>query len=261
MRVGIVVGMALFGGVALAGPADLAPGAPELIAAQQRLEALLATSQAAARATARLQAAWTSRPAPRSPCADAERLAIGWRIERFGAAWREASQAARAQAERVRKVSGAATVAPLVDAKWSARLEALRARTDRDARAFLEASAWEVAWVRPALAACPIVEPAPAPGIPMLEVPVRGEPPPAVAVLALGDGWVCPGAVRADDAVVLVPGEACWSASPTCGCEPGKVDPGAVLGPAPEVAVPEEGPKLAPEAAPGAVPPRSAGAE
>ncbi|MFN7146309.1 MAG: hypothetical protein ACK4YP_21225, partial [Myxococcota bacterium] len=139
-------------------------------------------------------------------------------------------------------LSGATTVAPLVDAKWSATLEGLRARAEHDARAFLEASAWEIAWVRPVLAACPVADLVPAPGIPMLDVPVRGEPPPAVAVLALGDGWVCPGGTRADDAVVIVAGEACWSASPTCGCEARPVAPGAVLGPEPAPAPAEPPP-------------------
>lgn len=226
----VVTALSLAGG-ASAGPADLAPGAPELIAAEQRLDALLATATATGRATARLQAAWTTLPTPATACADPERIALGWRIERFGAAWRESTQAARAQAERVRRTRAAATVEPLVDARWGARLDALRDRTARATRAFTEASAWEVAWVRPALAACPAPLPSPAPGIPMLEVAARGDTPAAVAVLALGDGWVCPGAVRADDAVVLVPGEACWSASPTCGCAPERVDPGAVLGP------------------------------
>lgn len=239
-----------FAGPAAAAPEDLAPGAPELIGAQQRLEALLATSQATGRATARLQAAWTTLPTPKSACDDTARLALGWRIERFGAAWREASQAARAQAERVRRLSGAATVAPLVDAKWSATLEGLRARAEHDARAFLEASAWEVAWVRPVLAACPMVPLAPAPGIPMLDVKVRGEPAPAVAVLALGDGWVCPDATRADDAVVIVAGAACWSASPTCGCEPQPVEPGAVIGPAPPGEPPADTPADTPAPAP-----------
>lgn len=223
-------------GPSLAGaPAELAPGAPELVAAQQRLEALLTTAEATRRATARLQAGWTGRPTPAEPCADAARLELGWRVERFGAAWREASQAARVQAERVRRVRGASTVAPLVDARWSAELDALAARAERDRRALLEASAWQAAWVRPALAACPVVEAAPAPGIAMLETPVRGEEDTPVAVLGLGDGWVCPGAIRAEGAVVLVLGEACWSASATCGCAPSPVDPGAVLG----AAVPE----------------------
>ncbi|MDP2313390.1 MAG: hypothetical protein Q8P41_10825 [Pseudomonadota bacterium] len=238
-----LVGIALLlAGRAAADAPDLAPGVPELLAAESRLEALLGTSVATERATGRLQAAWTSRPAPKRACDDPERIALGWRIERFGSAWREAIQAARAQADRVRRIRAAATVAPLVDARWMERIDGRLAAADRGATALLEASAWEAAFVRPTLAACPVPPLANAPGIPMLETPVRDEPEPYIAVLAVGDGWVCPGAVRAEESVVLVPGHACWSASPTCGCTAEKVEPGAVLGPpvaeAPVEAVP-----------------------
>lgn len=229
---------ALLVGPALGAPQDLAPGVPELIAAEGRLEALLSTAVATERATSRLQTAWTTQPAPTvaagqgSVCADPERLALGWRIERFGSAWREASQAAWAQAERLRRVRSAATVAPLVDTAWTDRLDRRVAEADRSARAFLEASAWQAAFVRPVLGACPVTPLANTSGIPMLETPVRDVPTLYVAVLAIGDGWVCPGAARAEDSVVLVPGQACWSASPTCGCTPEHVEPGAILGPA-----------------------------
>ncbi len=189
------------------------------------------TAVATERATARLQAAWTSRPRPKEVCSDPERLSLGWRIERFGSAWRDASQAAHVQGDRVRRIRAAATVAPLVDTAWTRRLDRRLANADRSVAAELEASAWEAAFVRPTLAACPVPPLAASPGIPMLETPVRDEPVAYVAVLAIGDGWVCPGAARAEDAVTLVPGQACWSASPTCGCTAEKVEPGAILGP------------------------------
>jgi hypothetical protein len=218
-----------------AAPADLAPGAPELLEAEARLRALLATSEAVGAATARLQVAWTAAPAPKkAPCADEARLEVGWRVERFGAAWREAAQAVRAQADRVRRLRSAPTVSPLVDSTWGRALDALQADAEREARAFVEASAWQVQYVRPVLGACVVPPPRPLPGIPMLSTPVRGVDRAPVAVLALGDGYVCPGGARADDAVVLVEGgEACWSASETCGCVARPVEPGAVLGPEP----------------------------
>ncbi|MFN7145805.1 MAG: hypothetical protein ACK4YP_18665, partial [Myxococcota bacterium] len=83
-RLPVLLAALVLAGPATAAPEDLAPGAPELIGAQQRLEALLATSQATGRATARLQAAWTTLPTPKAACDDPERLALGWRIERFG---------------------------------------------------------------------------------------------------------------------------------------------------------------------------------
>lgn len=253
-----LLALALLGGplaigtAGAAGPAELAPGAPELLDAQGRLDALLVTSRAVAAATSRLQVAWTLRVPPKEdPCEDAERLGIGWRVERFGAAWREAAQAARAQAERVRRIRAAPTVAPLVDARWAAQLDALDAEAARQGKAFLESSAWQTTYVRPVLGACPVPPVAADPGIEMVAASVRGEPDAPVAVLAVGDGWVCPGGIRADDAVVLVEGgAACWSASQGCGCTPVPVFPGAVVGPPKEPAgdVPEL--QLDPEAAP-----------
>jgi len=239
-----------------AGPADLAPGAPELTAAERRLADLLSSAEAAQVAVARLQAEWTRRtpakppPPPRSggspgPCDDVERLEIGWRAERFGAAWRELAQSARAEAERVQRIRSMPTVSPLVDASWGERLDPLVERADHVSRALVEASAWQERYVRPALVVCPAAAALPAPGLDLARVPVRGEAPPKVAVLAVGDGVVCPGALRADDAVVLVDGVACWDASGTCTCVPEPVLPGAVLGPAlpePEPTPAEPGP-------------------
>lgn len=212
-------------------PADLAPGAPELQAAESRLRSLLDASYATGAATAGLQVQWTRRETAGDPCADLDRLDLGWRIERFGAAWREATQAAIAQSERTRKYRNAPTVAPLVDTRWAGALETMFAEATSQAKAMLEASAWQATWVRPTLGACPI-EPA------HLSEGVRDEPLAAVqdrelptAVLALGDGWVCPQAARADDAIVLVKGgKACFSPDHACSCEPAPVRPGAVLG-------------------------------
>ena len=100
-------------------PVDLVPGAPQLRAAEGRLAELIAVSQGAERATAQLQALWTTIPAPDlrpvgkqtgkqarksaeppvDRCAVDQRLEPGWRAERFGAAWREAAQAVQAARE------------------------------------------------------------------------------------------------------------------------------------------------------------------
>jgi hypothetical protein len=239
--------------VALAAPdphalAAHAPTVPDLRAAEARLEALLRMSRATGVATARLQVAWTERgpvagtshtdPTPAASC-DAEVLAIGWRVERFGAAWREAAQAARVQAARVRDMQLAPTVAPLVDARWSARIGARVSGAEAQERAFLEAGAWQAAWVRPELDRCPAPPAMPAQGIATLEVRVREAPLPDVAVIGLGDGWICaPGLrpTRAEDSLVLIPTtpegapRACWSAEAGCGCTMAPVLPGALLG-------------------------------
>jgi hypothetical protein len=225
-------------------PARLAPGAPELVASEERLRALVQASRSIGAATGRLQVAWTARhlgpdgamlPNAPDPCADPERVEIGWRTERFGAAWREAAQAARAEAARLQSMRIAATVAPLVDGAWAASLDLLVAEAEHQGRAVLEASAWQVTHVRPSLAACPVAQPVTGAGVSMLEAPVRREAQLLVAVLAIGDGWLCdglgPSNIRAEEAVVLVDGPVCWSASPTCGCAPAAVAPGAVVGP------------------------------
>ncbi len=246
-------------------PADLAPGAPELQEGEQRLSSLLGGADATRAAASRLQARWVmlgepvpdekGKPKAADPCAE-ERLEIGWRIERFGAAWREAAQAAHAEAGRVRTIRAAATVAPLVDTRWADRLRSLLERDESGLRAFLEASVWQAQFVRPVLAMCaarvtaPVVakpEAAPPEDAAAVELPAppngealtfvweRGHTRELVAALAVGDGWICPGSVRADDAVVLLVAEpdgaarACWSASSSCGCAPGAVYPGGVL--------------------------------
>src|SRR5688572_26337469 len=84
----LLLAMVGVAGLAQAAPPDLAPGAPELLAAERRLEALLNTAVATERATSRLQAAFTQIPAPKSVCSDLDRVGLGWRIERFGSAWR-----------------------------------------------------------------------------------------------------------------------------------------------------------------------------
>lgn len=231
-----------------AAPADLAPGAPELQASERRLTELLQTAAAVQAATARLQVAWTvesplappkpkpgARPKPAvkaGPCDNLVRLDLGWRIERFGAAWREAAQATRVEAERLDALRAVPTVHPLVDARGAARLDALADRADRAVASFLEASAWQERFVRPELARCPLTPLTAHEGQVVRSIAARTDTVAPIAVLAAGDGWLCPIGTRADDAVVLVPdGKACWSASPTCGCTPTAVAPGAVVGP------------------------------
>lgn len=214
------------------GPADLAPAVQDLDAAWSRLVQLVSASQAAGTATLALQVEWTQRPLAKGTCDDHDRLALGWRIERFGTAWREATQAARIQADRVVSLRARPTVAPLVDERRRGEISALVAEVDAQTRAFLQASAWEVSYIRPVLAACPIA------GV-GLDLAARNAPVLArqdavlpVAILAMADGFVCPGGIQAEEAVILVEhGQACWAADASCACTPQQVFPGAVLGP------------------------------
>lgn len=256
--------LALVSDAAAVRPADLAPGAPELQEAELRLLNLLDEADAVRAATSRLQAKWVvlGQAVPDEkgklkavdPCGSL-RVDVAWRIEHFGAAWREAAQAAHAQAGRLQAIRTAATVAPLVDDRWAARLRGLLDQDVIGERAFVEASVWQARFVRPQLETCPATPP-PAPAVaspavasdePDAAGPVppngedlsfvweRGHRVPPVAILAIGDGYICPGAIRADDAIVLLPAEptgearACWSASSSCGCELGAVYPGGVL--------------------------------
>lgn len=213
-------------------PADLAPGAPQLSEAQARLSRLLLNAQAVEVSVLRLQTAWTGFPKPAMPCGNDARLEVGWRIERFGAAWREAVQAAEAQARRLRSVRGQPTVAPLIDAAWAQALDGLMADTAAQDLAFLQASAWQAAYVRPVLAACPVVEASVQWGIPALRAAVEDAPDLPVAVLGIGEGFICPERVRAEGGVVLASsGRACWATTMACDCEATPVEPGAVLGP------------------------------
>ena len=258
----LVGAAALWAGRPAASPADLAPAAPELQEAEQRLRNLLVTTTALEAATTRLQVAWALpprtppekppattdsrgrpidpsrewtaltklRPAPADPCEDLDRVSLGWRIERFGAAWREAAQATRAAAARVQRVRVAPMVAPLLDGGWAGRLDGVLADADRRVAAWREASEWQARFVRPVLQACPVPELETAPGVVSDTLLAEEDDAPLVAVLARGDGHVCPGGARADDAVVLLDGgRACWSATLPCNCAPEPAAPGAVL--------------------------------
>lgn len=246
-------------------PGDLAPSAPELQESEQRLTNLLATNRAVASATSRLQATWALPPvtpeevaaraaaaakaakpgadlsrtvhaqtavavSTGSPCADADRLALGWRIERFGTAWRDTAQAVRVAAARLQATRQAPTASPLVDDRWAARLDDLVEQARLAERAWREASVWQARFVRPVIQACPAPELGPAAGVAASPAWALGERPPAVAVLARGEGVVCPDGERAEDAIVVLEGAtACWAASTPCACDPQPVEPGAVV--------------------------------
>lgn len=213
-------------------PGELAPGAQQLAEADAQFSELTAATDATATATLGLQAAWAEAKPPKGVCDDHARLELAWRLEHFGAAWREATQALRVASARLRTLEAEPTVAPLLTGEARAALDARLAHADALSAAFLQASAWQVAYIRPVLAACPLTGEGLDGGVANQPVASRGEVGALTAVLARGDGVVCPGAIRADDAVVLVEGgKACWAPDATCACEPVAVWPGAALGP------------------------------
>jgi hypothetical protein len=215
--------------------AELAPGAPELIEAQSELGIRLRAARSVGQAVLRLQGAWTQVPVDantKKTCAQADRIELGWRIERFGAAWREAVQAARAQSALLAELSKEPTLLPLLNASRSQEITELIADVERESVIFLEASAWEAQYIRPLIAQCPYQEARLMPGMDSEQLLAADEDSLPVAILALGSGYICPGGQRADGAVVLArSGRACWSVTPDCSCEIRPVLPGAVLGP------------------------------
>ena len=215
-----------------ADPAALAPGAPELLSAQATLADRLRTAQSVSEAVLALQTAWTRLTPGKTACESTPRLELAWRIEHFGAAWREATQAAIAQSSRVQQLQQAPTVSPLITPDRQAELSELYRAIEKEKVVFLEASAWQSRYVRPVLTACPAWELTPTGGVESGKTITRDEDVLPVAVLALGDGYVCPGGQRAEGAVVLArSGRACWSETAGCNCEVVPVLPGAVLGP------------------------------
>lgn len=129
-------------------PADLAQVAAEL-------ERRVVEAEARGQETASLQNAWVTSGAPgRKPCQEPADLVLAQQAEAAGKALRDASQAARAQADRVRELLLAPSLAPLLDEAALARHAALIARADESARRTLEASAWHARFLAPVLARC-----------------------------------------------------------------------------------------------------------
>ncbi len=235
---------------ALAASGDVAPGAPELLEAEQRVRNLQVDARAVGVATQRLQVAWT-RLLPSKLTCPPEHLELGWRIERFGAAWRELGQSVKAASARLEEIRAAPTASPLLDDTWFGSLNGLLADSLAIQRGFLESSAWQQAFVRPTLARCEVAPLESRSGFSALLAPVRGAHALPVAVLAVADGRVCPGELVTDGGVLLLEGgQGCWTSASACSCVPVQIEPGAVLGPPPEVvevSAEQESAKAAPE--------------
>lgn len=211
---------------ARATPAEaLAPGPRELAEAQAELASRLATSEAIGRAVSRLQTAWVTSPG--KGCEDPDRAALADRARHFARAWHDAVQRVRVQADRTARLVASPTVVPVVDAERRAGIDALMARVDSQEQGWLELVAWSA---RARLQDCGVGL-RPSPGLPDATVRPEGERRAAVAVTAVGGGFLCPLGAPADGAVAVVAGAACWAEQSFCGCDPAPVEPGAVLGP------------------------------
>jgi hypothetical protein len=206
----------------------LAPTPAEFQSALGLLADHLRDADAYREATARLHNAWAE-ATPRKPCSSAEDASLAARALAFGGAWRDAAQAARAQFDRVTPWATAPTLAPLLDPAEVERLAALHRRVDAHGREVIEASAWHARWIAPAVRTCPPPL-ASSRGLPRAERAAEGEHPVAVAIIGLGGGTLCPGAVPAHgQPVVMAEGRACLG-DPRCTCVPRPVLPAEVLG-------------------------------
>lgn len=250
-------------------PSLLAPG-PDTLASRLALaEERISSAEAIGRALARLHNRFAESQGVKRPggtCAGEELASLALRARVFGRAHRDATQAARAEGRRLRSVLQAPTVVPVLDEAAKRRSDGLLERINRELARWNELRAWHHRFVEPVISTCAAragapawraTEPAPAAGIaPSLDC-AAGECPPAVAILALGTGRVCPSGQVAWGRVVIVRGGvACVEAtggaegradasigepdataaprpSSGCSCAPAPVLPAAVLAPAP----------------------------
>lgn len=133
----------------------LAPAPADLAAAEAELQRRLVEAERLFRETAALQNAWVTGGGPsRRRCEQPADLALALEAQAKGEAWREAAQAARAQAARVEEMVAAPTLAPLLDETARATASAAAAAAEENARRYLESSAWQARWLAPLIARC-----------------------------------------------------------------------------------------------------------
>ncbi len=210
----------------------VAPGPVELASATRDLDERLARASAVALAMGRLHATWGEALATGvtpDACGDLAFGSLAARSRAFGAAYRDAVQDARAATDRLAYLHEAATVAPLLDASDRAAFARSKAEAEHHVAVYLEMSAWQTRFVEPAARGCELsldrVDGVAWTGA-VAATDLR-----SAAVLGVGGGYVCPGAVPADGSVVVVEGFACVAPDASCGCVPVPVLPAAVLTP------------------------------
>lgn len=226
-------------------PSLLAPGLVQATEAVARLERLTEEAEAIGTALFRVHnRIGEKRAADPSPtdCTTPWLADLGPRSRELGRAFRDAVQSARVQARRVESISVQPTVQPLLDPETNHRILALLARVDDLVRRYPEAASWQDRYVEPLLDGCmPYLVPGPGFGDAAPKAagdgpaaaaasPLAARKAPLVAVIAIGGGFLCPGAEPAAG-VMLVSGEVCYSTSEACDCEPALVTPATVLGP------------------------------
>jgi hypothetical protein len=242
--------IALLAAVALADPAALAPGPPEMAAALSTLDERLAEANAIESATARIQnhLAEVLIGGTSDLCDSEAHQNLALRARLLGEAHRDAAQAATAAADRASAVLAAPTLAPLLDAADRQAFEARMAQVNRQRRVARELSAWHDRHLVHPLRACkPKLVTAPGLEPPRFEAQPPGQ---AVAVVVAAPGNACGVRGVVQGAVAVLPeGLGCWDVG-ECRCTPAPLLPGAALGP------PVEAPLVVPPApAPPSPPP------
>jgi hypothetical protein len=208
--------------LALASPADLLPSATDVLETLQTQEALTLRAEALATTTFRLHNAAALAMEGGSTCADPRLRSLASRAAAFGAAWRDVLQSARVHQAVLERRAAAPTARPIAPEGQDATIARLRARIERDEIRYLEAAAWQ----RSMLPKRCIEDLDTAPGLAALD----GSEDSSWAVIALGDGVLCPGDLPAHGSVyVLNTPRACVSPAP-CACPPALIETGAAVG-------------------------------
>ena len=216
-------------------PALAAPKVSETASGVNILHNRLAVADALATALFRVQnnlAILRSRSTQVPGCDHAEAIDLALRAESLGPALRDATQAARAQADRVGLLLAAPTVQPLLDAALHYRATTLLDHSDELQLSYLEAAAWQARYAKSLTRRCD-AELKPADGLraePTWTVSTGDSSTGLVAVIALAGGWVCPGGFPGVGRPVIVRSTACYG-DVDCDCTPVPVLPAAVLGP------------------------------
>lgn len=207
-------------------PGLLAPGPREWSAQVQKLRERLAEADAIGSAEARLHNRLAQGPIQgKALCATEENRSLVARSRIFGAAYRDAVQSARADADRLRRMMAEPTLQPLLWKDQRQAAEGLLDRVEAHSVRYREMASWQQRHLATAAKSCPVV-PVPAEGL-------GGSATGRVAVIALGGGRICPWGLPADGRVLVLPGAgACYEPGESCGCKPVPQAPGAVLGPA-----------------------------
>ncbi|MBK8010535.1 MAG: hypothetical protein IPK13_04250 [Deltaproteobacteria bacterium] len=176
------------------------------------------------------------RPPPVVSCDDEVFVSLLVRARIFLQSYRDWSQSARAQRDRVARIRDEGAVRPILDERERATIQALFVRVDVESRKYLEAMAWHRRYLGVWSRRCP-GDLRVSRGLMRSTLRAPSDPIPLRAVIGRGGGRICPDDLLADGEVVVLKGtSACYSASraEACDCVPTTVLPGAVLGAATE---------------------------